>query len=576
MSSRLPRVLHRNPSGRTRGSRLALSLGAALVMSVCPLLATATPALADHGQTSIVESDSELLADPAGTLRTIVELGISTVRLTIRWQSLAPSTNSFRAPRHFDAANPAAYPSSRWAPYDALVRAAAQDGVRIDLDLSGGAPMWATGPGMPHKRGHLFHNWKPSAAKFGQFARAVAIRYSGNYSPSLRRLAPEAADDLPRVSFWSVLNEPNYGPNLAPQALPGRQAIPSSPRQYRALLDQAWSALHATGHGSDTLLVGELAPRGVLSPGKFSMTAPLAFLRSLYCLGGSYRPLRGRLATLEGCPTSARGSRAFARRNPALFRSSGVSDHPYMRWFPPNRELNQAQPKGFRRLRPDYGSLGLIGHFERGVDRMLRAYGWQRKLPVWITEFGYITNPPARFSSRNPFHYPSPTTAAYYDNWAEYIAWRDPRIVSFDQYLLWDPYEPRNSEQQGFPSGLIFADGQHKPGFDAFRMPLYLPRTTASGPTQTLEVWGAARPAYFTELEQPGTPQSVTILFRGAGQSQFTPLSAVPISSPEGYFDTRVAFPSSGVVKLAWTYPNGSLPLAGQTVYSRVQQVTVR
>ena len=33
----------------------------------------------------------------------------------------------------------------------------------------------------------------------------------------------------------------------------------------------------------------------------------------------------------------------------------------------------------------------------------------------------------------------SPALAASYLNWAEYLTWRDPRIRSYDQYLLIDP-----------------------------------------------------------------------------------------------------------------------------------------
>jgi hypothetical protein len=576
MLSRALPAVGAETSGRLIRSGPVLKGLIVLVALICPMLLSAGPALADHGQTSILESDPLLLGYPVASLRTVQELGISTVRVSVRWQSLAPDSGSFRSPRHFKAADPAAYSKSKWAPYDRLVRTAAQDGVSVDMDLTGGAPLWATGRDMPHRHGYPFHNWAPSAAKFGQFARAVAIRYSGNYNPILRRLDPGSSADLPRVSFWSVWNEPNYGPSLSPQAPSGHPSTPYSPRLYRPLLSRAWSALHATGHGSDTLLVGELAPRGVLSFGKFAMITPLLFLRSLYCLNAHYRPLRGSLAVTEGCPTGSRGSRAFASRNPALFRSAGVADHPYMRWYPPNREKDQAQPNGFKRLEPNYATLATIGHLERGLDRMLGAYHSHRKLPIWITEFAYITDPPAKANRSNPHRYPSPATAAYYDNWAEYIAWKDPRIASFDQYLLQDAPQRRGSNHVGFPSGLIFASGRHKPGFNAFRLPLYLPHTTASSPAQSLEIWGAARPVDFAHMEDPGTPESVTILFKADGASQFLPLTVVPITSPEGYFETQLQIPTSGTIELSWTYPSDSLPLAGTTVFSRTQQVTVR
>ena len=101
------------------------------------------------------------------------------------------------------------------------------------------------GPGPP--RGTTNLNWEPNAAAFGQFVRAMGTRYSGNYDPSLGRIAPGDPNDLPRIGFWSVWNEPDYGPSLAPQGVPGHLTIENSPRMYRSLLDAAWSGLMATG-----------------------------------------------------------------------------------------------------------------------------------------------------------------------------------------------------------------------------------------------------------------------------------------------------------------------------------------
>ena len=70
---------------------------------------------------------------------------------------------------------------------------------------------------------------------------------------------------LPRVGFWSVWNEPNVGSSsLSPQTVNG---VEVGPRLYRGLLDAAWSALQATGHGGDTILIGELASTGHANPG---------------------------------------------------------------------------------------------------------------------------------------------------------------------------------------------------------------------------------------------------------------------------------------------------------------------
>jgi hypothetical protein len=556
-------------------SRAALAL-----LAAAGLLAWAgpvAPARADTGQVNILQDDSLVLTNPGPTLAQARSLGAGMVRIMLRWQSVAPQTDSFHRPA-FAATNPAAYGDAVWAPYDAAVRDATADGITVDLDLLGGGPLWATGPKMPRISGYPFHQWAPSAADYGRFVKAVAIRYSGNYDPQTDRLDPGNPDDLPRVHFWSVWNEPDYGPSLAPQAVPGSHDVEEAPRLYRALLDAAWSSLHDTGHGSDTIIWGELAPRGTITFGNFNGMTPLVFLRALYCVDAGYRPLRGSAAAQRGCPTTPAASRRFAAQHPALFHASGVSDHPYMRWYPPNREESAYQPPHFAQLLPNYTTLATIGHLTGALDRLVRIYGSRVRFPIWNTEFGYMTSGPKRRTKQSPYPYASQPVAAYYDNWAEYLSWRNPRLMSFDQYLLEDELPPMASNNWGgFASGLLNFRGKPKPGFAAWRMPLFLPETTAAGPGQALEVWGAVKPVHFALLDMPGTPQAADILFAPQGSHVYRRLATVPITSPEGYFDTRLRFPSSGTVIVSWTFPADPLLVdAGATVTSRAVQVSVK
>jgi hypothetical protein len=560
-----------------------------VALSVAAALTTwwaSGPARASSSQVSIIQDDPLLLSDPVGFLTHARDLGATDVRMMMRWQLVAPAADSFRRPR-FNAADPAAYPASAWAPYDAAVQAAHGLGVGVDLDVLGGAPLWAAGPGMPRRGAFPYHNWAPSAKEFGLFVRAVATRYSGDYDPRNQRTEPGNPADLPRVSFWSIWNEPNYGPSLAPQAVPGHPGVEESPRIYRGLLDAAWSALQATRHGSDTIIWGEFAPRGTSGFGNFNGMTPLRFLRAMYCVDARLRPLRGRAASLRGCPTSASGSSAFARSSPALFSASGVSDHPYMRWYAPNNESASFQPPHFKQLLGDYTTLATIGHLETGLTRLTSVYGHRRVFPVWSTEFGYITDPPknrahgASCSGQRggkPCPYVSQATAALYDNWAEYLSWRDPRIASFDQYLLQDP-EPaiQRFDYGGFASGLENYNGTPKLGYGAWRMPLFMPEQTGSRPAQTLEVWGAARPAHYGFEDAPTAPEKVLLLFKPSGTSTYSVLDSVALRPGQGYFDVRERFPSSGTLETEWSYPAGSLLApSGTAVTSRPVQVTVK
>jgi hypothetical protein len=535
---------------------------AALVGALWSLsAAAAAPALASVRQISIIQDQNALLSDPAGTLRTFRELGVQMVRVSVVWAAIAPAWQARSTPRNFNAGDPAAYPAANWAPYDEIVRLAKADGIQLDMTVGGGAPRWAEGPGIPSAAlDNPEWAWRPSAPAFGQFVRAVATRYSGTYVP------PGDTTPLPRVSFWAIWNEPNFGEDLGPQAIRG-STVSVAPWMYRNLLAQAWNALQHTGHGRDTILIGETAPRGMSGParpghpqglpGNFAQTRPLQFLRTLYCVDSRFRELRGAAAGVVGCPTNAAGSRAFRRANPALFLASGYADHPYPQNEPPPLEQDS---------NPDIAPFARLGNLERELDQLQRIYGSRRRLPIWNTEYGYITHPP------NSGVYVSPTTAAYYINWAEYLSWKQWRVASTMQYLLSDPAmtPALRRGDGGFASGLEFVNGRHKPAYAAYRLPLYLPVTSARRGA-ALEVWGCVRPARYAILDT-ARPQSAQIQFSARGSGVWRVARRLSIFSPDNcYFDVRLRFGSSGSVRLAYSYPFG-----GATVYSRTVAVTVR
>jgi hypothetical protein len=144
-------------------------------------------------------------------------------------------------------------------------------------------------------------------------------------------------------------------------------------------------------------------------------------------------------------------------------------------------------------------------------------------------------------------------------NWAEYLSWKQPRVRSYAQYLLADP--PGGN----FASGLLFNNNTRKPAFDAYRLPIYLPRTTGKAGS-ALEVWGDARATPFA-----GAPQTVQVQFQAGSKGSFTTVRSVPITNSRGYFDVRVPFSGSGSVRLAWVDP-----LAGNgTAVSRTVTISL-
>ena len=513
--------------------RILVLIGLALAFPVAS-------ASAASGQEASFQ-DNALLSNPATlpqTLQTLRSLGVDRLVVSVNWYKVAPNTNLRRTPRGFNARDPASYPAANWAQYDRIAAMAPEYGLHVNFNIAGGAPLWAVGR-YPSK--DLSRVWYPSPARFGAFVRAVGERYSGHYRPR------GSSGPLPRVNYWSIWNEPNVGgSSLAPQAVNG---IEFGPATYRSLLDAAWKSLSATGHGTrtDTILVGQMASTGHVSPGYKLGMEPLRFLRALFCVDSDYRELRGKAASLRKCPTTASASRKFRSQHPALFQATGWGHHPYHLTQAPDRR----SPGGDD---ADWVTFADLPKLERALDRVQRDYGSRRRLPLYLTEYGFNTNPP------QPYNAISPSKQATYLNQAEYMAWRDPRVQTLSQYLLQDAAKAPGYLFSAFSTGLIYHDGTKKPSYGAYRMPIWL-RSTHARRGQSLEVWGCVRPS---KLAPSSTRAEVQI------QLNKSTVRTVAVTNSRGYFDVRIAFPKSGTVRLAWTPSDNS-----GTIYSRNVAINV-
>jgi hypothetical protein len=275
---------------------------------------------------------------------------------------------------------------------------------------------------------------------------------------------------------------------------------------------------------------------------------PLRFIRAMYCVNASFQPLTGQAATQRGCPSTAAADKHFVSDNPALFQATGFADHPYPDALAPNvRTPNE----------PDYADFAALGSLESTLDRVAAAWSQKVRLPIYSTEFGYRTDPPTALGV-------SPKQAALYLNQSEFVSWRNPRIRSYDQYLLSDPGPGARTD---FDTGIEFWTGAPKPYvYDAYRMPLYLPATHGSRGSE-LEVWGCVRPAPEVAARTHKT-QRVKIQFEALGSSRYRTLRTLRLTDRHGYFDTLVRFPSSGQVRLQWS---GS----GPALHSRSQAISL-
>jgi hypothetical protein len=423
------------------------------------------------------------------------------VRSLVLWSRLAP--RGARRPRGFKGAAPAAYPPALWDPYDDLVRGTSARGLGLILSPSTPAPAWAS----RCKRGRKA-TCKPDPRAYRAFVTALARRYSGAYADE-----NQGGGVLPRVTRWSLLNEPNQPAWLTPQYDRRRgRLVATAAVLYRQLAAAGIAALRASGHGRDQILLGETSPIGRTSgsPARRPIP-PVEFLRKLFCLTPGGKRLRGGDARRHACGKLRR------------FAVAGFAHHPYQRGGsrPP-----AAPPQAAGEI-----TISTASRLRRVLDQAARARRIPRRLPVFYTEYGFQTNPPdTRFGVR-------PGLQAAYINQSDWIAYRDPRVRSVAQYELVD-----EAVMASFQSGLRFLDGRAKPAYDAYRLPLWV---SGRGSRRSLRVYGQVRPA------PDSTPQVVRIQVRRPRGAAFATVRTVTVRSRRGQFVVRVPR-RAGVWRLAW------------------------
>jgi hypothetical protein len=106
-----------------------------------------------------------------------------------------------------------------------------------------------------------------------------------------------------------------------------------------------------------------------------------------------------------------------------------------------------------------------------------RYFGASKR--IWLTEYGYQTNPPDRFIGV------SESLQAEYMGGASYRAWAAPRVDVLIHFLVHD--EPSLG---GWQSGLLTVSGSAKPSYYGFSLPLA--QVSRHG-SQTV-LWGQVRP----------------------------------------------------------------------------------
>jgi hypothetical protein len=138
-----------------------------------------------------------------------------------------------------------------------------------------------------------------------------------------------------------------------------------------------------------------------------------------------------------------------------------------------------------------------MAELERLLTEVKRNFGPVR---VWLTEYGYQTNPPDALLGVPP------ATQAQYVAQSARRVYLAPQVDMLIQYLVYDDSLP-----EGWQSGLFTASGEPKPSYTAFRFPL----VQASRAGDDAVLWGQIRPRAGPQPYRLGTVRNGRVSWLG-------------------------------------------------------------
>lgn len=275
----------------------------------------------------------------------------------------------------------------------------------------------------PVLRGLRRHGIDPVVTLFGtpEWAnRGRAANWAPTSGKAFASFAYAAALRYPWITRWTIWNEPNRTTFLRPT---------TAATYVEKLLNPAYVQLHSVIAGAQ-VAGGVTAPRAGAGGG----VAPVPWIRAMAKAG----------AKLD----------AYAH-------------HPY-----PGRPQSET-PWGPKCVNCQTITMADLERLEREVHG---AFGPE---PIWLTEYGYQTNPPDIFLGVSP------------ERQATYVANAAMRVVrssSVEMLIFFMVRDDRSPA--GWQSGLFTANGDVKPAYAAFRLPVL--QTARHG--GLVDLWGQVRP----------------------------------------------------------------------------------
>ena len=366
------------------------------VLAAAALAASAQPASSSRYMRIGIYDEAQTLYGPIDkTMVVLKQLHVQELRLNLYWGARY-GVASRRPARPTDPADPA----YDWSLYDRTVRYANQYGIHVLFSIYG-TPSWANGGLGPN---HAPKN----PIDLRNFAMAAAKRYGGQF--------PDGQGGfLPPVREWTAWNEPNNPLFLSPQYV-GTKI--QSAIDYTKICNAVYNGVHSTLYANERVACGVTGPRGNNNPSSSRPSvSPLAFLRAVKAAG--------------------------------LKKFDAWAHHPY---YAGPSDSPSTKPTGARGGPATAVTLGNLTDLTRLLTQL---YGNKR---LWITEYGYQTNPPDSLVGV------SWAKQAAYLTQAFAIGRKNPRVDMMLWFLLKD--EPTLA---GWQSGLETVTGRKKPAFAAFQ-----------------------------------------------------------------------------------------------------------
>ena len=358
----------------------------------------------------------------------------SIVRVNVYWSSVATSKPA-------DPRNPGdvAYD---FTTIDNAVRAA--DDRDLDVLLTSfSAPAWAEGKGSDRRKSGRLGTWKPDPDAYGDFAHALAVRYSGRFSPS------GSSTPLPAVEYFQAWNEPNLVTYLEPQWKGKKNR---SPEIYVPLLNEFYDEVKAVNPQAEIVSAGT-APFGD-PPGGPYRTRPLQFLQEVLCLNAKNR---------KGSCTRAGKPKADI-----------FAHHPINVNDPPG---DKAESKGDVKLADFQSLVKTVRKAEK-----LRTIATPGRHELWADELWWQTNPPNRRDGV------SLKNQARWMAQGLYFLWKQGASKVIFLQIRDDKYRP-GKDLATYQTGVYFHSGKKKPSYNAVKFPFV---TARKGKKGKLGAWGIA------------------------------------------------------------------------------------